>query len=236
MKPILAAIIVALTGLGACVSEGAVITFNFTGTDPGQSSPWTQTSELDPNATLQTGFSIGPGLLGSTGDDRFNARNWTVGGTLATAIGNGDYFGFVITPNSGHILNLNSATATFTLQVSGSGPTTYALMSSLGGFADGAELQTGTGIANATSSLLFTFGATGYDDIVGPVEFRIYGYGGTSLAGTMSANAFSLGGTITPVPEPAEWGLICAMGLLGVCGLHSWRERRRALRQSPSAS
>ena len=41
---------------------------------------------------------------------------------------------------------------------------------------------------------------------------------------------------ITPVPEPAEWGLICAVGLLGVCGLHTWRESRRAQRQSPSGS
>jgi hypothetical protein len=35
----------------------------------------------------------------------------------------------------------------------------------------------------------------------------------------------------SPVPEPAEWGLICAVGLLGVCGLHTWRERRRSQRQ-----
>jgi hypothetical protein len=36
--------------------------------------------------------------------------------------------------------------------------------------------------------------------------------------------------SITAVSEPTEWGLICALGLLGICGLHTWRERRRALR------
>lgn len=36
--------------------------------------------------------------------------------------------------------------------------------------------------------------------------------------------------SITAVPEPRDWGLICAAALLGLGGLHSWRERRRALR------
>jgi hypothetical protein len=42
--------------------------------------------------------------------------------------------------------------------------------------------------------------------------------------------------SVTPVPEPAGWGLLCAVGLLGVCGLHTWRERRRALRQLPGVA
>lgn len=42
--------------------------------------------------------------------------------------------------------------------------------------------------------------------------------------------------SLSVIPEPAEWGLICALGLLGVCGLHTWRERRRARRQLPVVS
>jgi hypothetical protein len=33
---------------------------------------------------------------------------------------------------------------------------------------------------------------------------------------------------LTPVPEPAEWGAISGFGLLGICGLRTWRERRSA--------
>jgi len=53
---------------------------------------------------------------------------------------------------------------------------------------------------------------------------------------TPSRSTFNLNQTINAVPEPAEWGLICALGLFGVCGLHTWRQRRRAQSQTPIAS
>jgi hypothetical protein len=33
--------------------------------------------------------------------------------------------------------------------------------------------------------------------------------------------------SITAVPEPAEWGLMSAIGLLGIAGFHSWQQTRR---------
>jgi hypothetical protein len=53
----------------------------------------------------------------------------------------------------------------------------------------------------------------------------------TVFPASATPGALNVGQTIVPVPEPAEWGLICAMGLLSACGLHAWQRRRRAMRQ-----
>ena len=41
---------------------------------------------------------------------------------------------------------------------------------------------------------------------------------------TFGIDDFSL--TYSAVPEPPEWGAISALGLIGICGLREWRQRR----------
>jgi hypothetical protein len=225
----------------ACViypAQSAIITFNFTGTNPGQNGPWNTGTTIDSNATDGNGFALGTGITGSTANNRFNAANWTGFNPLGTAEGNGDYFGFTITPSSGYSLNLDSAVATFSLQVSSTGPHSYSLVEVIGG-GSLIDLQDGTFSSGAQTNngLTYAFASTGNDNITSGVEFRIYGYNASNTgSGTMSANAFSLTGSVVPVqessavPEPAECGLVSALALLGICGVSIWRNHRTAKR------
>ncbi|HEY9174291.1 MAG TPA: hypothetical protein VI136_18570 [Verrucomicrobiae bacterium] len=207
--------------------EAAVITFDFTGTNPGLNAPWTKTSALDPNVSLSTGFSLGSGLTGNTANNRFNAKAWQTDDGSQAISGN-DYLGFVIAPNAGYVLDLNSASVSFTLQTSwngstGNGPKNYALFSSVGGFVTGAALKTGT--VTGTETFSYTFPTTGYDGLSGDLELRIYGWNAVDASGTMSVNAFSLGGQV--VPEPVNSALALFLGVVGsVWGVRQYRKRR----------
>jgi hypothetical protein len=216
-------------GIFAC--QASIITFDFTGSAPGNNSPWDTGTTIDPNVTT-SGFELGAGVSGHTGDNRFNASSWSAGSTLDSATAGDDYFGFVLTPISGYALNLDSVKITFTLQISSTGPHDYAFMSSLGGFDSGDELQDGYFLSGAqTNSFTYVFPTSGFDDISGPIEFRIYGYDDGGSSGTMSVNALSLDGMVVAVPESAETGIISATGLLVILGLDIWR--RRAVMRHP---
>jgi len=222
--------IVLLLMIGVFSAQSAIITFNFNGTNPGQNSPWNTGTTIDPDASDGNGFALGGGTTGTAANNRFDATHWGTSTESAALTGN-NYFGFVLTIGSDYAANLDNAQITFTLQSSytgssGTGPQDYALFSSSDGFTVGNELQSGT-IAN-TENLTYTFASSGLENETGNIEFRAYGWGATSTAGTMSINAFSLGGTISAVPEPATWGAISAFGLLGICGLREWRQRKQA--------
>lgn len=51
---------------------------------------------------------------------------------------------------------------------------------------------------------------------------------GDDIGGSGSRDEFALDDiSLTAIPEPAEWGLLSAVGLLGICGLHAWRDARK---------
>jgi hypothetical protein len=184
---------------------------------------------LDPNLTLTSGFNEGSGIIGNSGLNRFNAKGWkTADNTFDSAISGNSYFTFTIQANSGYVLDLSGATITLTLSPSPTGPTDYALESSIGGFSTSSALNTVAtltqGSANNLTVVLPT--STTYDTS-SAVEFRIYGYGTTgNSTATMSADAFSLGGTVSAIPEPPACGAISGIGLLVLCSWRVWRQRR----------
>jgi hypothetical protein len=65
------------------------------------------------------------------------------------------------------------------------------------------------------------------------VVFRLFDDSTTSESGGFVGSTgashidnFIVNGDMIPVPEPAAWGAISGLGLLGICGLRTWRERR----------
>jgi len=228
MKPILTAIIVALTGLGVCVSNGAVLTtFSFTGALGNEVS---FAADSQPTGASVSSMTRGPGVNNNdTAADAFTGTAWTT----SSVLDENDYYTFTITPEANFLVTLTRLE--LDERRSGTGIGAWAVYSSLDSY--GAALGTFT-VPDDTNTRV-NQGVDlpgGFVDLPSAVTFRIYGYLAEGAAGTWRIDNVELLGDVTPVPEPAEWGLICVVGLLGVCGLHTWRERRRAWRSSPGAS
>lgn len=137
--------------------------------------------------------------------------------SLAASLADDDYFTFSLEASANYSFSVSSID--FSFDASGSGPQSWALFSSVDGFADAGDAlynwaSVGTGTRTATLS-----GITELQNAFGPVEFRVYGYDASLQSGTGSfegaGNDVTVNGTV--VPEPATMGLLglgaLAMGL-----------------------
>jgi hypothetical protein len=136
----------------------------------------------DPNLSAAN-LTLGPGVSGAANTDRFGGNNWFDVGdtnptTLAESIASGDYIQFVVTPNAG--FSFTPASLVFSWDRSATGPGNVALRSSADGFAT--DLGTATLPASLTTGNTITI--SGLSNRTTATTFRLYGYGGTSTAGT----------------------------------------------------
>jgi PKD repeat protein len=161
---------ISITPTGAEVS---LAVWDFSGTNGAA------TSAVDSVATSVTASatSFGSGLTATnySGGGGFSATKQTAT-TLAAAITGNDYISFTLTPASGKGLNVTSLRLRPSSQ---NQERTFAVFSSVGGFADGSQIATFThnGGINATER---TVTITGVNNRTTAVEFRIYIYGGTN--------------------------------------------------------
>ncbi|MDI1255675.1 MAG: T9SS sorting signal type C domain-containing protein [Flavobacterium sp.] len=144
------------------------------------------------NANLNTTvLSRGTGISGSSSTARFSASGFATG--TSPVFTNNDYFTFTITASSGYSINLNNASITLGLSASGTGPQTYGVYTSIGGFTSTAS-QVGANLTNTTGQAR-TFPATGYDGL-STIEIRIYGWNASAAAGTGGPATISVSGAV----------------------------------------
>jgi hypothetical protein len=244
MRSILTAIVVTTLGLGACVSHGALAqwTFETNPTDPLTDSQTITGIDAEIGSGTASGFHASTAtdwsLPSGNGSGRsLNADNWSAG----------DYFQFETST-----LGSSGISVTWEQACSATGPTSFKLAWSNDGntFTDYSDItlanpytvnvnQAPQNWNENTYQSGFSYSAdlssiTALDN-QSSIIFRLISTVGGAAAGTSRVDDFAID-AVNAVPEPAEWGLICAAGLLGVCGVHAWRERRRALRQSSGVS
>ena len=179
------------------------------GTVPADIVTYTAGKIDDPNITA-SGISRGSGLTASSGTDRFNSKSWSTG-----AIDTNDYYTFTLDANDGYELDFDSFVYTGT--ASASGPTAFALRSSLDGFTSNIGSPTATG-----TTIVLT--ASQFQNLTTPVEFRLYGYGAGGGTGTFSINDYSFDGTVEAVPEPNTLALFGVGSLLMLASRHRTRK------------
>jgi len=159
-----------------------------TGSSPGNTSPYTAGQTFDSNITV-SGVVRGSGISGATGNDRYTNTNWT----LSTSIDTNDYIELSLTPNLGYSINFEDFN--FTNQRSGSGPSNFAVRSSLDSFTT--DLGVYSNIAtNISSNETLSLSGVTFNDISSTITFRIYGYNATNAGGTGSINDFIFSGNV----------------------------------------
>jgi len=150
-------------------------------------------------------MSRGSGITASSSTTRFSSAGFASGASLT--ISNNDYYTFTITANSGYAINLNSAVLSISLGSSGTGPQTYGVYSSVGGFAS-TSAQIGANLI-AQASQTITIPSSGYNSL-SSIEIRIYGWNASSGTGTGGPSSISLTGSVPSVggPNITQTGLL----------------------------
>ncbi len=158
-----------------------------TGTNPGNSNPYTNGDVKSPFITVS---GIGSnGLNGANGNNIYNKDGFTTSNSINTGT---DYFNFTITPIAGYHINYNSFVYTSTRQGGGSGgPTQFAFRSD----AAGNNYATNIGSPDSNGETLSLTGAS-YQNSTTAIQYRFYGWDSNNTSGDFSINDFTFTGGI----------------------------------------
>ncbi len=200
---------VLLAVAAASSARAQVVSFDFTGADPGLNLPWTAASQIADHVRILRGVqrALQPGTTFNPqgGSDELRFQVSAPGGTdsdLDFALTNDTYFWMVLQAEAGYALDLRSAAVSADLiHLDGHGPRSLAVFTSLDGFAPGSEVATGGPTPKwstpATATATGSFGGTDdYAKVTLPVELRYYPYGSQWGHKPGALDNFSVGGSV----------------------------------------
>lgn len=167
--------------------------------------PLVATSTQSHYIEVANGLNFGPGVdprLGNGGTDAGNEFNISghTGTSLNEAIAGGDYVSFTVDPIAGAGV-IPSSISFRVWRNGGAAAKNFAILSSIDGFSSGDALAqasyTDTGMSSQhTLTASFPTMAA----VADPIEFRLYGWGGTVATGNTHLNLVSLNGRFLAVP------------------------------------
>ncbi|MEW6156783.1 MAG: hypothetical protein AB1813_05085 [Verrucomicrobiota bacterium] len=197
--------------LSSAALHAQLVVFSFNGSAGNES---TFAPDAQPANGTVGNMSRGSGLTPSSAAGTFSSTSFTTG-TLDTT----DFYSFTITPDAGFDLTLTS------LQLderrSSTGITSWSVRSSLDNFSSDLSLFNVPDDTNTRLDQTTTLGAA-FQNLTSTIEFRIYGFASESGAGTWRIDNVEAFGSFSPVPEPEEYALAAALGLVGFA---FWRRK-----------
>ena len=234
-------VLASLTASNAPAQGNFAVTYDF-------SLVTTSSGTTDPTPPpTASGVTLGQfGAAGYTGSPNAGGRFSWQSNPLGAVNGSDDFSQFTgslnpaaylevsLTPMFSFSLQLDSIA--FAIQRSGTGIRSYAVRSSVDGYAANlpgsinpanANLGTGPGnefrwlpdaVTTAQNGSLVTLGAP-HVDLTSPVTFRFYGWNAEGTAGTFSIDNVAFTGSSRSVPEPAAAVLLA----LGLAAFSAWR-------------
>lgn len=139
--------------------------------------------------------------------------NWV---TSDSAPDTSEYVSFTLQANDSYALDLTSLS--FKSSRSSTGPAYF----SVALFIDGVLRETSESFESSSTStttssmpeFLFNFDDTSDISATQLVEFRFYGWGGSSTAGTLRLDDITINGSVNAVPEPASFALLGGLAVI----------------------
>ena len=177
------------------------------------------------NSISATNTSIS--RVGTTPNFIASSTSWAASGASADT---SEYVSVSLHANTSYELSLTSLS--FKSSNSSTGPTSFSVALYVGNaLQETSSTFTSSSTTSTTSSMpTFTFN---FSDLTGVaatslVEFRFYGWGGSSGAGALKFDDIAINGTVSAaaIPEPSTFALLGGLGALGLASFSRTRARR----------